>query len=393
MNEAEKIVKYRKYLDDNEKQITCYAPFTSMHINMYGVMRPCPFSFRARPHVNEPELWESLPWWTPEHSLKDFFNGEEYENMRDTMIEGKLTDVCSYCKNSIKEDKPPSSLDFDWVGGQRNINNITPKEIEVELSNSCNYMCLGCGPMHSTQYVKDMGVEKDSRYISKFDTNSEYYNKIIIDLKEIIHGLHRINFTGGEPFAQKIVYDILKMIEKEKPKDLKIHFTTNGSIMNGAVKRLAQKENTRFTISLDSINSKIYPVLRVNGNFKNVMNNIDYLLKQKAELGCSFVISKYNVRELPDIVSWCNERFIEFSYHIISQMGSGWDKIIPISVEFETQEYKKELKNYLQNKIDDITFIKIEDATETSEQYHKWLVQRKNLHMFKQYIERISYEI
>tara|TARA_X000001036_G_scaffold83609_1_gene75686 strand:+ start:5924 stop:7072 length:1149 start_codon:yes stop_codon:yes gene_type:complete len=382
MNEAKKIAKYRKYLNDSEKQITCYAPFTSMHINMHGVMKPCPFSFKG--------VQKKFKRWTPEHSIKDFFNEEEYENLRNAMIEGTLTDACIYCKNSIKEDKPPSSLDFDWVGGKRNINNITPKEIEIELSNSCNYMCLGCGPTHSTQHVKNMGLEKDSRYISKFDANSEYYDKIIIDLKEIIHDLHRINFTGGEPFAQKIVYDILKMIEKEKPKDLKIHFTTNGSVMNGAVKRLAQKENTRFTISLDSINPKIYPIVRVNGNLKNVMNNINYLLKQKAELGCSFVISKYNVRELPDIVSWCNERFIEFSYHIINEMGRGWDPILPIAVEFETQEYKKELKNYLQNKIDDIKFVEVKDFITNQEKYNKWYVQRKNLNMFKQYIERIQ---
>ena len=45
MNEAQKIAKYRKYLSDSEKQITCYAPFTSMHINMYGIMRPCPVSY------------------------------------------------------------------------------------------------------------------------------------------------------------------------------------------------------------------------------------------------------------------------------------------------------------------------------------------------------------
>lgn len=398
MNLAEQISKYRPNLSESEQQITCYAPFTAVHIDKHGKVRPCPFSFIREEDLaekvenkykwNEPD---SIPKWRPDKSLRDIWNGKTFEKLREECIDGNLKNgECMYCINSILEKKPPSSLDFDWVGGRRNIDNSIPKELELELSSVCNLMCLACGPCHSTQHMKRLGLDNDPNYRSVFEDNDDYRLAFVEDLRSMIHEIYRVNFTGGEPFAQRIVYDILNMIEEENPSKLRIHFTTNGNIMNGAVKKLAKKKSTRFTISLDSIDPEVYPILRVNGSFKDVMNNIEFLLKQKAQLGCSFVVSKHNVRDLPNIVSWCNERSIEFSYHIISNMGGSWEQITPISPEFETDEYKQELKDYLKSRIGDIKVDPVRNPAASSEDWEKWDVQNKNIKMFKQYIERIK---
>ena len=370
MNYLDTINKYRSDdISDHQKNIACWAPFQAMHINKKGRIKPCPFSF---PGV---ELKHYQIQWSPKKSLKECWNDTVYEEMRNASFEGSLLKYCKYCIKQCKEDKPPSSLDYDWVGGPRNISHEYPQEIELELSNKCNYMCDACGPWCSSQWAEKLGLKDDERFKSNFD-NKEYLDAFVKDLKTFIHKIYRINFTGGEPFAQPAVYSIIKMIEEESA-NIHVHFTTNGSVMNGSVKKLVKRPNTSFTVSLDSINRKMYPKIRVNGNYDNVMNNIDYLIKHCPEVGASFVITKKNVRELPDIVNWCNKKNILFSYHILENMGfRNWEKELqPISVEHEDKNYLAELKHWL------ISFRPESDNTEIS---------KKNLQMYEQYIERLQ---
>lgn len=364
-------------LSDFEKQITCWAPFQAMHIDKKGNIRPCSFALSHGEIDNETVY---APKWSPEKSLLECWNSEVFEEMRLESMSGNLKEgYCDYCIRSTNQEKPPSSLDYDWVGGARSIAHDTPREIELELSNTCNYMCSFCSPFCSSQHMERMGLQNDETFISVFD-DPEIKKAFIEDLRSIIHNLHRLNFTGGEPFAQRVVFDILKMIDEEQPKNLSLHFTTNGSVMNGIVKKLAKRPNTRFTVSLDTLDPELYPELRVNGDFNNVMSNIETFLTSGSQVGCSFVVSKKNVRELPRIVSWCNKKDIEFTYHMIEPMwwGKEYEDIInPMKVELETKEYLDELKTYLKNSNIDIS------STDKE-------LSHKNIRMFKQYIERIK---
>ena len=132
--------------------------------------------------------------------------------------------------------------------------------------------------------MERLGLQNDKTFQSIFD-DPKIRKAFIEDLRSIIHNIYRLNFTGGEPFAQRVVFDIIKMIDEEQPKSLTLHFTTNGSVMNGVVKKLAKRPNTRFTVSLDTLDPELYPKLRVNGNFNDVMNNIETFLNSGAEVG------------------------------------------------------------------------------------------------------------
>ena len=170
------------------------------------------------------------------------------------------------------------------------------------------------------------------------------------------------------------------MIEEENPENLIIHFTTNGSVMNAAVKRMVKRKNTHFTVSLDSIDPIAYPTIRVNGDLENVMNNIQYMLDNCDDnIGASFVLTKKNVRELPSIVSWCNQNKILFSYHILENMGyRDWEKDIkPICIESEEKNYLDNLKKWL-----------IEERSSIQSSDHN--ICKKNMFMYDQYIKRLK---
>jgi len=365
------INKFRnKSLKDYEKQIACYAPFQAMHVNKKGKIKPCPFSMPFSKNLQEQ--------WSPERSLKECWDGFMYEKMREDSISSTLdSDYCNYCVKQCEQNKPPSSLDFDWVGGRRDVNHEYPQDLELELSNTCNYMCEACSPWCSSQWTKKLGLESDQQFESIFD-DPVYRDAFVADLKTFIHKIHRINFTGGEPFAQPAVYAILKMIEEEQS-DVNIHFTTNGSVMNGAVKKMAKRPNTSFTVSLDSIDPETYPKIRVNGIYEEVMHNINYLLENcSGEIGASFVLTKSNINELPSILSWCNEKGIVFSYHILANMGGrNWKRDLePISIESENKLYLSSLRKKLIASRNDI--------------YVGGKYYVSNMKMYDQYIERLK---
>lgn len=357
---------------EHEKKISCWAPFQAMHIDKKSRVKPCPFSMRK-----EKAIFQTR--WTPNKSLQECWNDITFESIREASIIGELHDHCEYCLKQCMQNKPASSLDYDWVGGERDLAHPYPREIELELSNTCNYMCDACSPWCSSQWAEKLGLKDDIKFKSSFD-NLEWRQAFIEDLRSFIHQVYRINFTGGEPFAQRVVYDILKMIEEENPENLIIHFTTNGSVMNDAVKRMIKRKNTKFTVSLDSINPETYPTIRVNGDLKNVMSNIDYMLENNPNtIGASFVITKKNIMELPEIVTWCNLKDIRFSYHILENMGwRDWDKDLkPISVE-DDQEYTVNVKEYLTQQ---------RSSIKIGKDYHN---SEKNIKMYDQYLERLK---
>lgn len=369
-------MNYVSVINEHRKEkfpVSCWAPFQAMHINKKGKIKPCPFSMQMH-HV------KSQIQWSPEKSLKECWDDMVYEEMRNESMSGSLhNEWCQYCIKQCVQNKPPSSLDYDFVGGVKDLNHEYPKELELELSNTCNYMCDACSPWCSSQWAEKLGLSNNPTFQSNFD-DPTWKEAFVEDLRSIVHHIHRINFTGGEPFAQRIVYDVLKMIEEENPENLIIHFTTNGSVMNAAVKRMVKRKNTHFTVSLDSIDPIAYPTIRVNGDLENVMNNIQYMLDNCDDnIGASFVLTKKNVRELPSIVSWCNQNKILFSYHILENMGyRDWEKDIkPICIESEEKNYLDNLKKWL-----------IEERSSIQSSDHN--ICKKNMFMYDQYIKRLK---
>jgi len=388
MKYVDKINKYRRpELPALYKTVSCWAPFQAIHINKKGNLKVCPFVMRHVREHKDTTPYEKDPFtnqarWKPGDSLRDLWqNDEGFEEIRQASMMGDLHEWCRYCKEQCDADKPPSSLDADWVGGERDLNHPVPRDIELELSNTCNYKCKFCSPYHSSQHMEDFvkkNPETAHRFTSIYD-DPEVGDAFVESLREIIHEVYKLNFTGGEPFAQRIVHKILKMVEEENPENLRIQFTTNGSILNGYARKFAQRPNTEFTISLDSIDPEIYQDLRRNGNLETVLKHIDELQSYGvADVGCSFVISKDNVWTLPKIVSFCNRKNLSFAYHVLAPMGgtTSPQDIAPWAVEEETPEYLDKLRNYLNNAL-------IEFGTDEQ-------ICIKNIEMYRQYIERLK---
>ena len=138
-----------------------------------------------------------------------------------------------------------------------------PPYLQIEPSSICNYRCVFCFETDKTFTNKKKG------FMGKIDKN---LFKNIIDQ---IHG--NVEFISlasrGEPLANP---DIPEMLEYCSNKFLNLKINTNASLLDekkthailaGGVKTLV--------FSADAADEKLYSELRVNGNLKKVLKNIE----------------------------------------------------------------------------------------------------------------------
>ncbi len=144
-----------------------------------------------------------------------------------------------------------------------------PPYLQIEPSSICNYRCVFC-------FETDVSfTNKKNGYMGKMDYNL---------FKEIVDQIQgKIEFVSlasrGEPLANP---EIPKMLEYCNDKFLNLKINTNASlldekkihsILRGGVKTLV--------FSADAAEEKLYSELRVNGNLKKVLKNIENFQKIK----------------------------------------------------------------------------------------------------------------
>ena len=89
-------------------------------------------------------------------------------------------------------------------------------------------------------------------------------------MKEFIPHLTELRVNGGEPFAQKILLDLLDIVGELKP-ELKVNIATNGTVYNKRVQGILDKCNIHLNISIDSLIPRRYEEIRINGSFDTLM--------------------------------------------------------------------------------------------------------------------------
>jgi len=147
-----------------------------------------------------------------------------------------------------------------------------------------------------------------------------YDDSFVEQLKEFIPHLEELRFNGGEPFAQKIVYDICMLVAQINP-SLRINIATNGTVYNKQVREILEKCNIHLNISIDSLDKDNYESIRINGNFDDLMENFQTFKKycHDNNRGLSVMVNPMNNNwwEMPNFVKFTNENKVNLWYNTI----------------------------------------------------------------------------
>ena len=309
------ITEYNRTRGNTDKSVLCHAPFTNINFEQSGRATACCYN---RGHV--------LGTY-PQDSIHDMWFGTQANALRNYIRQENLEEGCRMCKLQLESGNyagfKAKLYDQYAEGAGHKANSFLkkifgsskvnmPKVMEFELENTCNLECIMCNGDFSSSIRKNR--EKREPMISPYDAT------FVKQLTEFMPTLTDMKFLGGEPFMIDIYYDIWEQVTKVNP-NIKIHITTNVTMLNSRTKRLLEGMMAGISVSIDSVKKETYEAIRLGANYERVMENLDWLIDYTRRKGtyiwfsiCPMVINRY---EMPDIIKFANARGIGVFFNTV----------------------------------------------------------------------------
>jgi organic radical activating enzyme len=282
----------------------------------------------------------------------NFHNTPEVLDDRKKMLTGHwpVGRGCEYCENVEKQGGASdrtyhnnipglTPVDFDPAGDQK----ITPRIVELYLTNTCDLACVYCFPQYSSRINEELrkygsypiGIDP-SVQISQRD---QYFAAWLNWVDRNYQHLDRISILGGEPLLQKELWSILEMIATKQNRNLTISINTNLNSRPEIVKRfvavgrelLVNKNIKKIHIdaSLDCWGPQA-EFIRHGLNLDQWQENFEYLIQQRwLEVSVHHVITSLSINTTLDLQSRIAEYKIQNpkitqDYHVVD---SGQEEI------------------------------------------------------------------
>lgn len=193
------------------------------------------------------------------------------------------------------------------ISQKRLILDSKPRILLITLSNRCNLNCPMCG---------------------KGDTIWEIPPKIIDQIISWFPFLELITWQGGEVF---LVERFKELLEKTIPyKNLRQIIITNGLLITEEwARRLASHNNVDLTISIDSVDKKIYESIRRGGSLEKLIQNLKFINRARKESSSKMIttlrctIMRSNYLHLEKFVEFAKE--YEFDILLIAPISGECD--------------------------------------------------------------------
>ncbi len=278
----------------------CYAPFNNLLIDQQG-------NFKICCHNNTYILGKY-----PEQSIDEIWFGNKRRTITQEFLDQKIPESCKHCiEKGINENSPDSKIHYSRENKVPTFNNY-PHQIEFLLSNKCNLDCIMCANniSSSSSNVQPKPSLKNIIFDEQFIEQLKPY------LKKVKYSV----FSGGEPFLIPIYEKIWEFIYKNNPKS-GIYIQTNASVLNEQIKKKVEKYKMDIGVSIDSVNKESYEKIRRNAKFEKTFENLDFFIKHTESLNKKLTLMTtpmtINALEIPEIVTFCNSREINFSLSIL----------------------------------------------------------------------------
>ncbi|MBU1177462.1 radical SAM protein [Patescibacteria group bacterium] len=181
------------------------------------------------------------------------------------------------------------------------LNNYLEK-ITIETTNLCNLKCKTC-------FLTGIKEKKISFFNNKScNFTFELFKKLVEQLKRFEdYNDITINLSGGEPFLNPNIFNILKHAKKQK---VKLMIFTNGTHNDKKIfSELIKNQTSALMFSIDG-NSVDHDANRGNGNFNRTLESIKKLQIMKENinfylplLAINTVINKLNVGSFDSVLS------------------------------------------------------------------------------------------
>lgn len=292
------------YLDADNRlsKMACTVPFKHIEIHTSGQVSACCHTW--------------LPKWVGNvltETSEEIINNVTRLEIQDGMREGKFTycnDQCPQLSSFLTEENEYWDI-LNKVELDERLRKAT-MNVGFSYDPSCNLQCPSC---------RDNLI-----YYDPFDPNDskgrhikEIHEKVkdLINILLTQHPAVSLNITGsGDAFASPLYWDyLLELAKNPVPNNLRLTLKTNGVLMteqNLLEIEPLWKYITYIEVSVDAFTEETYKVVRKNGNFKKLKNNLSFLdemIYQRRfpnlyNWQTNFIVQRDNYKELKEFVKW-----------------------------------------------------------------------------------------
>jgi len=264
-------------------------------------------------------------------SLDEVWNSEEYKKIRASILDGSYkyckTDLCPEIQSEnlldigVIEDK--SILDA-YFNGELSLKS-KPKEINLSYDQTCNLACPTC----RTDFITK---PTDKQRVLMEKITKDLLDRDLSDTKLIA-------CSSGDPFVGEYFRKLLFELEGDKHPGMTIQIMTNGVLFNQQAWQKMHKIHSNLSmvcISIDAATESTYQITRRGGNWKLLMDNLNFIsgLRSRGEipfLRIDFVVQDHNFLEIPAFVELGERLGVD---QVFFQKVANWGT-------FSDEEYRK----------------------------------------------------
>ncbi|KHD08080.1 hypothetical protein PN36_16185 [Candidatus Thiomargarita nelsonii] len=302
--------------EQDEKELSqrfCIQPFNRLETRYDGNVFTCCMG------------WLSTPIGNINNDSPDkIWNSEIAQKIRKSILEGSFA-YCSRskCPKIINKSLPfkkdiTSKFERNIIDHQITVMSIKPQEIKLNHDRSCNLACPSCRA-------------KPYRAKGEMRTHlAEIADTVILPL---LKNANIVEITGsGDAFGSEHFRYILKQINAQTFPHLKIDLFTNGVLFDEKSWHQLGLQGLcrRAVISIDATLEKTYNILRKGGDFKRLLQNLEFIsgLRQQGNLTrvvLVFIVQKENFLQIPDFISLTKKLNFDQAFF---QMIAPWSQSI-----------------------------------------------------------------
>ena len=258
-------------------------------------------------------------------------NTAEKLNQRQQMLKGERPEGCSYCwkmedtgemsDRHYRSGEPWAMQDFTAIKQNPMDVNWTPRYVEVNFNNACNFKCSYCSPQFSTTWGKEterygefpttpphnapehfqgrrrpIPHREDNPYVTAF---WKWWPTLYKNLKHF-------RMTGGEPMMDNNTYKVFQYVIDHPKEDLHLNVTSNMCPPNNKlknkyfdmVKKICIEEKVEHFMQFVSVDAwgKKAEYIRNGLDFNYMMDNVDEFLDRiPVRNSVTFIITYNNL--------------------------------------------------------------------------------------------------